>query len=124
MGENELDLELVHGADGAGLQVERADARGHVAGRGEVGRVRINHRYERLRLCRRDQGDATAMDEKPPRRRAALTRGAHRSERDRAYGQIQIGALLDDDGVVTAELEDGFAQATTDYGRYLLAGPH
>ena len=50
------------------------------------------------------------MHEHAPRRGAALARGAHRAEHDGRHREIQVGGLVDDDGVVAAELEQRLAE--------------
>jgi hypothetical protein len=42
---------------------------------------------------------------------AALPGGAHRAKEDGARGQVQIGVVGDDDGVVAAQLQNGAAKA-------------
>ena len=53
---------------------------------------------------------ARAMHEHPASRGAALSRGAHGAEYDGRDREIEVGALVHDDGVVAAELQEALAE--------------
>ena len=54
------------------------------------------------------------MDEDPPRAGAALARGADGAEHDRRNGEVQVGRLVDDHCVVTAQLQEALTQSCGD----------
>ena len=101
--------------------VERGLVLAH--GRGADQRAHQRLRVERVAdphlLVARDQPaldlvDARCVDQQAAGRRAALAGGADRAEEHRGHHQVEVGELVDDDGVVAAELEQAAAEAGGD----------
>ena len=64
---------------------------------------------------------AGLLDEHPPGCSAPLARGPHCPEDDGPHRQIHIRAIVDDDGVVAAQLEQGSAQPLPDQRGHVAA---
>ena len=133
-GSDEIALALEHllarddfAAGGLGLRnrlrvaLDRAlvDQRTHE--RGRIDRVadahlRVAHARVSFELV-----EARAMHQDSSRRRAALSGGAHRAEHDGRHGEFQVRSLVDNDGVVAAELEQALAEPARDALRDIAA---
>jgi hypothetical protein len=61
------------------------------------------------------------MHEDSSRRRASLSRGTHRAEHDGGHGEFEVGGLVDNDGVVSTELEQALAETPGDTFRHVAA---
>ncbi len=78
-------------------------------------RVRLERVADAHLPIRRNQaplelGGARAMHQYAARGGAALTGGSHRAKNDAGHRQVEIRRVVDDDGVVAAQLEQALAQ--------------
>ena len=93
-------LELAHGAC--------VDQRSHQRRRLE--RVADPHLPVRARETLLEFGQPRVVYQHAARRGAALAGSADRAEHDRRHGEVEVGELVDDDGVVAAEFEQALAE--------------
>ena len=70
-----------------------------------------------------DRGRDALLQDQAPRGRAALARGPHRAEQDRADREVDVRVVHDDDRVVPAELEERPSQPLADDDRDPAAHP-
>ena len=61
---------------------------------------------------------AGLMNKEAPGGRTSLPGGSNGSKQDRTYSHLHIGCLIDNDGIVSAEFEEGPTQSLADRGRY------
>src|SRR6185369_6652200 len=123
------------GLDEVARAVEHASAVEHLAAFGRHALEGLLHRADRVGVDqrphegRRIEGIADAhrgvdlleprhhlarhalLHDEPARGGAALARRAHGGESHGAHGEIEIGVIHDDHGVVAAQLEDGAPEA-------------